>query len=601
MKKRKNAYLLATAIVIFLIVVGGVCCFYFGKSPSAVPTVSKKVLTIPAADKTKQTIIQLQQNGSTVSGSGASVDENTVCIRQSGTYLINGSIEDGQICVDAGSDDIVILLLKGIEIINSSEEALYVKKAGHVSIQLEDETKNILQSGKKTDVMKVEVDVTAKGAAVYSCSDLSVTGTGSLEVFGYINNGIHTKKNLLLDKGTITVEACNNGIKGKDSVSIAGGEFSITSGEDGIQSDSTEGKEYGNIFISGGSFSLNSKTDAVQAENALEISGGDFKIVAGEGSANVSYPSESGMGHFGEKGRRFGAGNRGDFNNEDTDWDMSDESDISRKGLKSGKKLCISGGTFSIDSYDDAFHSNGNISISGGDFSIESGDDGIHADTELNITGGNIKITKSYEGLEGNQITIDAADIEIVSADDGINAYGGQSNRGGDSGKTTEEMPNLTIVGGTLLVNAEGDGIDSNGNLSIEGGSIVVNGPTGNGNGAIDSGSENGGKCTISGGTILAIGSSGMAETFAEESKQCSFMHNFNSSYAAGSEIIISDSSGVELSHYTAVKEGASVVFSCPDLKQGKTYILSAGGQKEEITLESVSTISGNSRGGRRW
>lgn len=255
------------------------------------------------------------------------------------------------------------------------------------------------------------------------------------------------------------------------------------------------------------------------------------------------------MGHFGGNGMKADRGMPGegrrprgnqdmpqegqdDFGGGETNWDMSDESDISRKGMKSGKKMILSGGTFSVDSYDDAFHSNGSVAVSNGDFSVETGDDGIHADGELNISGGTIKITKSYEGLEGNQIVINHAEIEIVSSDDGINAYGGQNSFGGGSSKKTEETPDLRISGGTLLIDAEGDGIDSNGNLTIEGGNIVVNGPVRDGNGAIDSGSENGGICTISGGTILALGSSGMAETFSAESKQCSFLHNFDSAFS---------------------------------------------------------------------
>lgn len=618
MNKNKKFYWLAAVLLVFVLAAGIACCLYFGKSPSDVPMVSENVVTIPVLDQTKQVEIHLKQNGSTVSGSGASVSGNVVSISQSGTYLISGALEDGQICVSAGSGDTVILLLNGAEITNLSKEALYVEKVGQVSVQLADGTENVLQSGNKTDVTKAEVDDGVKGAALYSCDDLSITGTGSLKVLGYINNGIHTKKNFLADNGTIAVEACNHGINGKDSIQISGGDFTITAGGDGIRSDGTEGEAYGNIMIKGGKFSIHSGTDAVQAESALEVSGGDFNIVAGDGSENVTFPSENGMGHFGGNGMKADRGMPGGgreprgnqdmpqegeraFRDEETNHDMSDESDISRKGMKSGRIMVLSGGTFSVDSYDDAFHSNGSVAVSDGDFSISTGDDGIHADGELNISGGTMKITKSYEGLEGNQIVINCAEIKIVSSDDGVNAYGGLNSFGGGSGKRTEEIPDLKILGGTLLIDAEGDGIDSNGNLTIEGGSIVVNGPVRDGNGAIDSGSENDGTCTINGGTILALGSSGMAETFSEESEQCSFMHNFDSAFSKGSEIIVSDSNGKELYRYTAVKEGTSVVFSSPELKKGQSYILSVDGQKEEISMDSVSAVSGNSRGSRHW
>lgn len=276
MNKNKRIYWLTAAFLVSVLVAGIMCCLYFGKNSSDVPVLSESAITIPAVDKEKQTEIHLKQEGSTFSGTGACVNGNVVSISQGGTYLIDGTLEDGQILVNAGSRDTVILLLNGAEITNLSGEALYVENAGQVSIQLADGTENLLQSGKEADVTKAEVKDGVKGAALYSCDDLSITGTGFLKVLGYINNGIHTKNNLLIDNGTIEVEACNHGINGKDSIQISGGDISVTSGGDGMKSDSTEGEQYGNIFIKGGKFSIHSRTDAIQAECALEISGGFY-------------------------------------------------------------------------------------------------------------------------------------------------------------------------------------------------------------------------------------------------------------------------------------------------------------------------------------
>lgn len=226
-------------------------------------------------------------------------------------------------------------------------------------------------------------------------------------------------------------------------------------------------------------------------------------------------------------------GNAGEEESEETE---------SKKGFKSGQQLLISGGSFKVDTYGDAFHSNGTVSISGGEFTIRTGDDGIHA-------------------------------------------YGGQHNMGGGTYKTTEEMPNLQILGGDILINADGDGVDSNGNLMVEGGTVIVNGPSNGGNSALDTGTENGGTCTVSGGTVLALGSSGMAEGFSSESKQCSFMHILNTTFEEGSSIKITDSAGKSLYEYTAVKSGNCVIFSSPDLKKGEKYILSVDGEKVEVTV----------------
>lgn len=627
MKRIKKSYAAAAGIVLIVLIFSGVRFRYLGRdTQNLTPAVARSVMSVPKADKDNQTKIVLKQQGSEIMGTGAQADGRKVTITKGGTYLVSGTLEEGQILIDAEEKDTVILLMQDVELTNSTESVIQADSVGHLSIQFEKDSENTFQSGKEIDVTEAEANEDAKGAAIYSHGGLSVTGEGSCKILGYLNNGIQAKGNLLLHNGVLTIEACNHAVKGKDSVEAAGGTISILSGGDGMKSDNTAGGEYGNIFITDGDFTIKSSQDAIQSENTLQISGGNFEVVTGGGSANNAYSKEKGMEHFSMGGRNFGGGegrqgekpdmdrapSDSDFKkapsgsdseeppteSEETNWDMSETSEESRKGFKGGKNLVVSGGTFSIDTYDDAFHSNGDISIMAGDFSISSGDDGIHADEELSISGGTIKVTKSYEGLEGNQITIDKADIEITATDDGINAYGGQSSMGGGSAKKTEEIPNLEILGGNLVVNADGDGLDSNGNFSIAGGNIVVNGPENSGNGALDAGSENGGSCTISGGTIIALGSAGMAEGFTEESKQCSFLHNFSTSFEKGSKIVIKDSSGKKLYQYTAEKAGSSIVFSCPELEQGKTCVVSVDGQEEEITMDSVAVSNGSSRGG---
>lgn len=156
-----------------------------------------------------------------------------------------------------------------------------------------------------------------------------------------------------------------------------------------------------------------------------------------------------------------------------------------------------------------------------------------------------------------------------------------------------ESLPVLRITGGSLRVDAEGDGLDSNGNLIIEGGEIVVDGPSRSGNGALDSGSESGGACLVNGGTILAIGASGMAESFDGASEQCSFRHTFEQELPAGSEITVTDADGNALVEHTAAKSFSSVVFSCPELTTGESYVLTAGDERVEITMDAAAVESG--------
>ena len=367
MKKRRNKHLLVFTGLAILLAAGTAYGIRYGTPPVAEPTVesaitkeTEPILTSAAAGE-EQIQIHLQQNGTTVTGTGASVTGNTVTISRGGTYFLSGTLDDGQIYVDVGSNENVFLLFSGINISNTSDAAVYIKNAENTIIVLTDGTDNRLQSGNAAEMNTVDdsEDKNSSGAALYARDNLSVTGTGTLEVFGYINNGIHTTNHLNIESGTIFVEARNNGLKGKDSVNISGGDFSIGSGGDGIKSDDTTGEGYGLISITGGTFFIDSKSDAVQAETTLDISGGVFSVVSGDGSENVIFSSEKGWG------------------SPDSGWDISDESETSTKGFKCGAEMRITGGDFSVNSRDDAFHSNGSVRIAGGTFDIASGDDGI--------------------------------------------------------------------------------------------------------------------------------------------------------------------------------------------------------------------------------
>ena len=316
--------------------------------------------------------------------------------------------------------------------------------------------------------------------------------------------------------------------------------------------------------------------------------------------------------------------------------------------------LTIEKGNYNVTASGDGLHSNDDIKIKDGNITIECGDDGVHANEELKVKDGSVTVKQSYEGLEANQIIIEDGEHDITASDDGLNANGGQNSFGGgpgggrgfgrksdsdagkpdtgggfgggipgkdtnkqgnagtpqdnagtvqdedesadegtDDGTNTEKTPNLTITGGKLTVNAGGDGLDSNGNLTVTGGEIYVDGPTSDGNGAIDSGSENGGTCRIEGGTVIAVGSSGMAETFDDSSTQCSFRYNFESHFEADTEISIQDEKGKEIFGYKLKKPSSSVVFSSPELEKGGKYTIRMGDQTEEITLSDISSTFG--------
>ena len=504
--------------------------------------------------------VKITLNGSSadVSGSGVSISGSTVTITAAGTYIISGSLSDGQIVVAASDSDKVQLVLNNAEINCSTSAAIYVKSADKVFVTLPAGTTSSLGGGTEY----IQTDDNTVDGVIFSKSDLTLNGTGTLKIDADYKHGIVTKDTLCITGGTYVIDAVKTCLAGKDGIKILDGIFTLTAGNKGLNSGNDDDAEEGNIYIAGG--------------------------------------------------------------------------------------------TFTIKSEDDSIHADGSCIIAGGTYTIAAGDDGIHADYDTIITDGNITITDSYEGIEGRRVTVSGGTINLTASDDGINAatggssdeqqmpggqkgdfggFGRQNEVGGQSqggqqpqemqmpqdGQQPQEMqapqdgqqpsgmdmgnkgqaPSqsasdddvyIKITGGTITVNATSDGIDSNGNLYITGGTVYVAGPTSNGDGALDYDGE----ASITGGTLIAAGSSGMAQGMGSNSTQCSMLVNLSETIAAGSVISLKDSSGNMLISWTSPKQFSSVVISTAELAQGSTYTLVTGDTQTEVTLSSVATTSGN-------
>ena len=272
------------------------------------------------------------------------------------------------------------------------------------------------------------------------------------------------------------------------------------------------------------------------------------------------------------------------------------EDSVSSKGLKAGEEITIESGEIQVTSTDDSIHSNGIIIINNGNFSLSSGDDGIHADTNIIINNGNINISKSYEGIESNYIEINGGTIDLVASDDGINISGGadsssMGNRPGQNNFSNVEDSDkkLVINGGDIVVNASGDGLDSNGSIYIYSGNILVKGPTSNGDAPLDFEGE----MVIDGGNLIAYGSSGMFESPSSNSKQNILV--FNTSGSNGNKLSIKDSSGNEIVSFESEKSYQLVVISNSSIKQGEAYSLYIN-DSQKTSLQVNSTVTSNSR-----
>lgn len=519
-----------------------------------------------------QTSAKIELSGASASSTSDAVEisESAITITDQGTYIVSGTLNDGIIIVKADDTDKVQLVLNNAEITSSTSAAIYILSADKVFITTASKTNNTLSNGGEY----IAIDDNNIDAVIFSKSDLTLNGTGSLVIKAAAGHGIVSKDDLVFTSGTYDIDALSHGLSGKDSVRIANGNYTINSGKDGIHAENADDTSLGFLYISGGSFKITAQGDGMSAAAYMQLDDGEYVIESGGGAANGKIKSDTdsfGMGHFSSAINDY----------------SSTQDDTSVKSIKASTNLIINSGTFNMDSADDALHSNGNLSIAGGSFEIVCADDAIHADSAVSISAGNINIAQSYEGIEGLSIDITGGEISLIASDDGLNAAGGNDSsgfggRGGDMFAATEGAY-INISGGILHINASGDGIDSNGNLTVTGGETYVSGPTNSANGALDYNGE----ATITGGIFVAAGASGMAQNFGSSSTQGVIMVTVNSG-SAESTISLSDSSGAKLISWQSDKEYSSVIVSCPGIIKGATYTLTAGSYSTQITMDSI-------------
>lgn len=541
-------------------------------------------------DASSATTILLSNDKATISGNGAKLDGSTVTISNAGTYIVSGELTDGQLLVETTKNDTVHLVLNGVTLKNSCTSPLFIKQAEKVILTLAEGSKNSIDD---TENYVFVADEDEPDATLFSKSDLTINGCGTLTINANYKNGIASKDNLVITNGDITVTAVNDALRGKDSVTIVDGSFNLTAGGDGIKSNNTEDSALGCVTIDGGDFTISAENDGIQAETALIVTNGTFDITCGGGSTVSVMQNNGDMpqndlfqgGPPTEMSGKLPEGGMGGGQMPDSTT-TTEMATISQKGLKGATNIEITGGVFTMSCVDDTIHSNGDVTISGGTFALASDDDGLHADGNLLVSGGHIDISQCYEGLEGTTITISDGTVNIVARDDGINAAdaSGSAKTFGRPG-TANSNCYVTITGGTIIVNAAGDGLDSNGNMTIEGGLVIVNGPTNNGNSALDYD----GSCTITGGTLIAAGSSGMAQTPGSTSTQPVLSVTFSEAQAAGTIVNLTDKDGSLILSFAPEKRFQNIVISSPLLKSDETYTLYSSTAGSETRVNGIA------------
>lgn len=530
-------------------------------------------------DESESTRITLSGNTADISGSGAVVNGQTVTITKSGTYVLTGTLTGGRICVNCPDKETVRLVLNGVDLSAADTAAILVEDAKKVLITVAENTVNTVSDSTRGSAADEDYS-----AAISAKADLVFNGTGSLTVNAGYRNGIKSSDDLKFVSGNYSITSVEDGLIGRDLLGILDGHFTMNAGTDGMKSTYDTDTEKGNIILNGGSYEITAANDGIQAENTLLISGGSYTVRTGGGAAAAT----SRTGGISDFGGRFG--NSGNTAASQTDTD-------SCKGLKAGANIVITGGSYQLDCMDDAVHTNDTIQISGGTFVINTGDDGIHADLALQIDGGSIELQSCYEGLEAADIQINGGALFVTASDDGINAASKSSDAapgmGGFNPGTAAGASDcaLVIAGGEIFVNAGGDGLDSNGTVTVSGGQITVCGPTDQNNAALDFD----GTFTITGGVLMAFGSSGMLETpTAAENGNC-IVTTF-AAQAAETEFVLTDSDGSRILSFSPVKAYESAIVYSPDIQTGAVYTVTAGSVSQTISVERA--VTSNQTGG---
>lgn len=561
----------------------------------------------------------------------ASVSNNVLTIKKPAVLTVSGENKGGQIVVDVDKttypEGVVELDLSNASISNDTVAPIYVASIGdEVQIVAKSGTVNTVSDGTSHTDTYTDSDGNTNqiNSAIFARDDIKIKGSGTLTVNGNTEDGIVSKNDIKIYNGNITVNAVDDAIRGKDSVTIGNADntdfstFNLNvkseSGK-GIKSNETDDETKGFITINGGTVSVTSYSDAIHASRNLTVNGGTIDIT-------TTCPASSSGGNSGWGGNSGGGfGGWGEGNGSST----SD----SAKGLKAGVTddttgtttdgaITINGGDITITSTDDSIHASGTISINDGSMTLSTGDDGIHSDTKvvIGIEGKGfdapyVDIIKSYEGVEGVDVEVNSGTILVTSSDDGYNAAGGTDNSGNQQpggwgqGGMGGGSQTLVFNGGYTYVNASGDGLDSNGTLTVNGGYIFVS-QTGGGNSPIDCDTT----WNYNGGTVIAGGSSDM---FSESIPASYAVCNRSVSIGAGTAVTLADDSGNVIGTMDFVNSASAIVL-CGDgtkaytggtlngttyFESGKNNLKAGYGGTISGGTEITSNTSGGGQGGR--
>ena len=514
-------------------------------------------------DASSETAIDLSNPTAT---DGVTVEDGTLTITKAGTYKLSGEYQ-GQIKVETADSDAVRLVLDNANITNSSGAALNVVNADEVILYSASGTTNTISDG---------ADYTATGendpdAVVYSKADLTIAGEGTLKVNGNHEDGIHTSDGLVIASGTLEVNAANTGIKGKDYVDILGGTINVTAQQDGIKStnDTDEGKGW--TRLSNGTVTVNAGDDGFKASRVVEISGGSLTVEQSDEGIEAQYINVSG-GDVNVTSADDGMNASLKTSDSESTDSSANTSDTANQQQNNQQQGSIPGGQQSGTSNQQQQGMGQPPAMSGTsqDGTSQNGASGTAQQQNNTQNQGNQNMGQPPAMPGGN-----AQDGKSQNGTTGTGQQGmGQPPQGGmpggGGGGTFEVIDAaINVSGGHVTVNAEGDGIDSNGVTTLSGGTLIVNGPSQGGNAALDTN----GDLLLNGATVLSGSTADMFEAPSTNSTSGYLKLTNSSGFEQGSTVQVADSSGKVVANYKVTKSNVQLVLvSSSSIVKGQSY-----------------------------
>ena len=505
-------------------------------------------------DESRATQITLADQTATVTGQGASFSAQTLTITQAGTYVLTGSGKNLKLVVEVADTDQVHLVFQNLTL-EGEGTLLQVNKAQEVVISLAEGSQNALTESQASDDEKVK-------ATIHSQVPLTLNGTGSLTLTALTKNALEVEDDLKVLSGTYTVKAANHGFKAEGALNIEAATLTIEAGKDGLHAEHDETTERANISLNPTQLSIAATEDGVDTGNELTIKGGTITV------------SQSEEGLEARVIRQLGG---------DVTIKSSDDG-VNASAGSSNKTSDTSATSKTTDA-----SATSNTADTSSSASQATTDSATASAPDSQAAADPAATSQPDQASEDKNQTPPAPPAGQAPPQGGQPPQDGQGPGGMPPGGQEESDPSLEIIleGGTLTVDAEGDGIDSNGTVTISGGSLVVNGSVHDGNGPLDAS----GDITITGGTVWALGTSDMLQGFAQGSTQASITANIAGT--AGQTLIILDANGKEVARQTASKDFQAVIMSSADLVDGQTYTIQVDGTTQTATAALVTPVTG--------